>query len=203
MSKLAITGNDSGSGTFTIAAPNSDTDRTLTLPDEAGTVLTSASDIDGRLLKIHTHDFVDSSLSAVNMGSYATATGSSFTYTPVSSDSFIIIEGFIQTVFDSQASSGDNYNKVTIRLDIDGSNSTATSAWYRQDGADRAELGQTLYLQYFAANTSTSNKTISLEYIVNVSGQGSEAGINDAGGDNEPSYIVVKEYSGSVTTATS
>lgn len=43
MSKLAITGNDSGSGTFTIAAPNSNTDRTLTLPDEAGTVLTSAS----------------------------------------------------------------------------------------------------------------------------------------------------------------
>jgi len=43
MSKLAIRGNDSGSGTFTIAAPNSDTDRTLTLPDEAGTVLTSGT----------------------------------------------------------------------------------------------------------------------------------------------------------------
>jgi len=45
MSKIALTPNASGSGTFTIAAPNSDTDRTLTLPDEAGTVLTSASDI--------------------------------------------------------------------------------------------------------------------------------------------------------------
>ena len=41
MSKIALTGNASGSGTFTLAAPNSDTDRTLTLPDEAGTVLTS------------------------------------------------------------------------------------------------------------------------------------------------------------------
>ena len=40
MSKVAITGNTSGTGTFTIAAPNSNTDRTLTLPDEAGTVLT-------------------------------------------------------------------------------------------------------------------------------------------------------------------
>ena len=39
MSKIALTGNASGSGTFTLAAPNSDTDRTLTLPDEAGTVL--------------------------------------------------------------------------------------------------------------------------------------------------------------------
>lgn len=43
MSKIALTPNASGSGTFTIASPNSDTDRTLTLPDEAGTVLTSAS----------------------------------------------------------------------------------------------------------------------------------------------------------------
>jgi hypothetical protein len=43
MSKVAIQGNASGTGTFTIAAPNSNTDRTLTLPDEAGTVLTSAS----------------------------------------------------------------------------------------------------------------------------------------------------------------
>ena len=40
MSKVAIQGNASGTGTFTIAAPNSNTDRTLTLPDEAGTVLT-------------------------------------------------------------------------------------------------------------------------------------------------------------------
>ena len=45
MSKVSITGNASGTGTFTIAAPNSNTDRTLTLPDEAGTVLTSASSL--------------------------------------------------------------------------------------------------------------------------------------------------------------
>jgi hypothetical protein len=43
MSKIALTPNASGSGTFTIAAPNSNTDRTLALPDEAGTVLTSAT----------------------------------------------------------------------------------------------------------------------------------------------------------------
>ena len=38
MSKIALTGNASGSGTFTLAAPNSDTDRVLTLPDGAGTL---------------------------------------------------------------------------------------------------------------------------------------------------------------------
>jgi len=45
MSKVAIQGNASGTGTFTIAAPDSNNNNTLTLPDEAGTVLTSATDI--------------------------------------------------------------------------------------------------------------------------------------------------------------
>jgi hypothetical protein len=46
MSKVAIQGNASGTATFTVAAPvGTGVDRTLTLPDEAGTVLTSASSI--------------------------------------------------------------------------------------------------------------------------------------------------------------
>ena len=47
MSKVVIQGNASGTGDFTIAAPNSNTNRTLTLPDEAGTVLTTVSDLAG------------------------------------------------------------------------------------------------------------------------------------------------------------
>ena len=42
MSKVTIQGDASGTGIFTIASPNSNTDRTLVLPDEAGTVLTTA-----------------------------------------------------------------------------------------------------------------------------------------------------------------
>lgn len=45
MSKIALTGNASGTGTLTIAAPSTNTDRTLTLPDEAGTVLTTATPV--------------------------------------------------------------------------------------------------------------------------------------------------------------
>ena len=45
MSKISITPNASGTGVFTISSPATSTDRTLTLPDEAGTVLTSASSI--------------------------------------------------------------------------------------------------------------------------------------------------------------
>lgn len=41
MSKIALTPNASGSGTFTIASPNSDTDRVLTLPDGSATLATT------------------------------------------------------------------------------------------------------------------------------------------------------------------
>ena len=43
MSKIALTPNASGTGTLTIAAPNTSTDRTLTLPDETGTIISSTS----------------------------------------------------------------------------------------------------------------------------------------------------------------
>ncbi len=43
MSKVALSGNASGTGTFTIASPNSNTDRTLSLPDASGTILTTAT----------------------------------------------------------------------------------------------------------------------------------------------------------------
>ena len=42
MSKVAIKGADTGTGVFTIESPATNTDRTITLPDEAGTVVTTA-----------------------------------------------------------------------------------------------------------------------------------------------------------------
>jgi hypothetical protein len=38
MSNIALTPNASGTGTFTLASPNSNTNRTLTLPDAAGEI---------------------------------------------------------------------------------------------------------------------------------------------------------------------
>ena len=46
MSKIAVKGADTGTGVFTIESPATNTDRVLTLPDEAGTILTSGGAID-------------------------------------------------------------------------------------------------------------------------------------------------------------
>jgi len=45
MSKVKIEGHASGTGTLNIAAPNTNTDRTLTLPDGAGEILTNATSL--------------------------------------------------------------------------------------------------------------------------------------------------------------
>jgi sugar lactone lactonase YvrE len=47
MSKITLEPNSSGTGTFTLAAPDSDTNRTLTLPDSAGELLTTTGDGSG------------------------------------------------------------------------------------------------------------------------------------------------------------
>ena len=47
MSKISLTPNASGTGTFTLASPNSNTNRTLTLPDAAGELLTTTGDGSG------------------------------------------------------------------------------------------------------------------------------------------------------------
>ena len=44
MSKITLTPNAAGTGTFTVASPNSNTNRTLTLPDSAGELLTKTGD---------------------------------------------------------------------------------------------------------------------------------------------------------------
>ena len=74
MSKVALSGNASGTGTFTIASPNSNTDRTLTLPDATGTMLVS-----GQPVTATTGSFSGD----VTLGSsvLATPTGSAPSYT--------------------------------------------------------------------------------------------------------------------------
>jgi hypothetical protein len=74
MSKIALSGNASGTGTFTIASPNSNTDRTLNLPDAGGTVFVS-----GQAVTATTGSFSGD----VTLGSsvLATPTGSAPSYT--------------------------------------------------------------------------------------------------------------------------
>jgi hypothetical protein len=63
MSRVSLSGNPSGTGTFTIASPNSNTDRVLNLPDASGTLLTNSGTEPGAF---STLSVAGNNISAVN-----------------------------------------------------------------------------------------------------------------------------------------
>jgi hypothetical protein len=89
MSKVVITGNASGTGDFTIAAPNSNTNRTLTLPDEAGTLDTLQRA--GNVLQVVQTVKTDVFSATVNYLDSTAVTGLSVNITPISTSSKILV----------------------------------------------------------------------------------------------------------------
>lgn len=96
MSKVAIQGNASGTGVFTIAAPNTNTDRTLTLPDSAGTMMltdtgvTTAQMPAGSVLQVVSA--VKNDNTTTTSTSFVDITGLSVSITPRSATSKILIQ---------------------------------------------------------------------------------------------------------------
>ena len=86
MSKIALSGNASGTGTFTFAAPGTNTDRTLTLPDASGTVATTAD------LGSITH-----------LGTIATTSGSSVTLSGLTLTDYKFLQFSINGVSSTQS----------------------------------------------------------------------------------------------------
>jgi hypothetical protein len=92
MSKVQLQGNVSGTGVFTIASPNSNTDRTLTLPNQTGTILTNASTAGfpaGSVIQVVNSSATSGSTSTTSIS--FVATGRSLSITPTSASSKIAV----------------------------------------------------------------------------------------------------------------
>ena len=104
MSKIALTPNASGTGTLTLAAPNTNTDRTITLPDATGTVIYSdtsgnvgigTSSPDGKIdIQMSSMDVVAGLGGNYPMWTYRNGSGSWFhAGKSPSADAFVITAG--------------------------------------------------------------------------------------------------------------
>jgi len=96
LSKISLTPHASGTGIFTVASPNSSTDRTLTLPDETGTVLTdtsaiAASQITGGIGKVLQVVQGTTSTDTSTTGASYVDTGLTATITPTFTSSKILV----------------------------------------------------------------------------------------------------------------
>ena len=118
MSKISLEPNSSGSGTFTLAAPNSNTNRTLTLPDASGNII-AADASTGRfdssnmpagsvIQVVHSENITRQSFSE---RVYHTILSASIT--PSSSSSKIILQGFCHCHHSTT-------NSIGLRLTRDG-----------------------------------------------------------------------------------
>jgi hypothetical protein len=132
MSKISITPNASGTGVFTISSPATNTDRTLTLPDEAGTVLTSAPAPTAVAAAVTGSNYP-------NLTTANTTLGFSASITPISTSSKILIQ-FVSSV-DANTSNTEEWVAL-----FRGTTLLQTSNWYRRVTGDEPQKHALIYL---------------------------------------------------------
>ena len=127
MSSIKLESNASGTGIFTIASPNSNTNRTLTLPDATGTIITTAG---GAAISGTTGAFT----TTVGVGGATpAASGAGITFPATASAS-------------SDANTLDDYEEGTFTPTVVGA-STAGSTTYTNQFGRYVKIGSLVYVQ--------------------------------------------------------
>jgi len=169
MSKVVIQGNASGTGNFTIAAPNSNTDRTFNLPDEAGTIVTTAgvpvsAFPSGSVINVETSTITTNSTRASATGFADDLVFNS--YTPVRTNSTVHIIG--NAYFD-----GDNNTYCYSRWLVNGSTygttggiSTGISMAFYSSTSLNTHGGLPTPLQTSVSNTDGSDISVKCQAYV-------------------------------------
>lgn len=145
MSQVKIQGNASGTGIFTVAAPNSNTDRTLTLPDGAGTLdrLERAGNILQVVQAVKTDTFSNTT------GQWVNITGLNVNITPSSTSSRILL---LSNTF--AHGSGNSFLRLTR-------NGTAIGIGTQEGNREGVGAGD----GYFDSNNDNHNQTFSMMFV--------------------------------------
>ena len=160
MSKVVIQGHASGTGDFTIAAPNSNTDRTLTLPDEAGTVLTTAgvpSNVmpAGSVLQVVSTAKTD--VFSSSSTSFTDVTGLSVAITPSSSSNKILVS--VHFTAGATGANSPRFNLLRGSTNIaQPAGSTPSSLHLNTTGSNPARMGSIVFLDSPSTTSETTYK---------------------------------------------
>lgn len=187
MSQIKLSSNPSGTGIFTLESPATNTNRTLTLPDEAGTVITTAGVPKAALPAGSVLQVVQATYST-----YTTTTSTSFqdsglsaSITPTSSSSkvLVLVTCFVgkfdadygvnvRLVRDSTAistfvngaaqndSSTRNMNIGVSHNYVDSPATTSSTTYKIQFCNDGGASGSVAFNWYFNSQTTTSTLTL-------------------------------------------
>lgn len=170
MSKVVIQGNASGTGDFTIAAPNSNTDRTLTLPDAAGTVLTTGNQSDfpaGSVLQVVHVDGPASTVSKTGAGSLTVLSAA---ITPSSTSNKVLVMG---TAYAAGVGGSNTWLQIQI---LRGATNLKNGPY---QGISLANQGSALATNHLDSPSTTSSTTYNINIERGSSGtNGWDAGAN-------------------------
>ena len=170
MSSIKFESNASGTGIFTLASPNSNTNRTLTLPDNTGTILTTSSSGLGKVLQVHYFSYQPGTTFSTNSSSFTDLTGASTTFTPSQSGGFLIVQATVP-VGCYAPSGGDVYSYTAL------SDSSTQLQYIAFQGDNLGKLGDIIWLPVVAAHQvkvvhgSTSTKTFKIQVANNSTSQ--------------------------------
>ena len=129
MSKVKIQGNASGTGVLTISAPNTSTDRTITLPDTTGTLLDENSSVPAANLTGTVADARISALTASKLsGALPAISGASLTNLPAASGT---VKQIVQhsNATETNISDGNFHVTNTVALAAPASSSSVYLIW--------------------------------------------------------------------------
>jgi hypothetical protein len=187
LSNIAIQGAATGTGVFTLASPATNTNRTLTLPDEAGTIdtLQRAGNVLQVVQGVTSTEVGTASSSPVN-------TTIAATITPTSASNKILI--FVN-ISEAVKTNGSADNRMQLQLWKNGSNMTIAGKSYLMSGnlysATTLQARGTLGFQYLDSPSTTS----SLEYRVYFLSNDASASVL-VQNNGSPSTITLMEIAG-------
>ena len=188
MSKIKLTGHASGSGVLTIAAPNTDTDRTITLPDVTGTLLDSGSDLPAANLTGTVADARISALTASKLtGTLPAISGANLTNLPAQT-----LTGLTDTTVSTSDPTGTSNVSATGHLWV---NKSSGETYVCTDATNNANI----WMNVASGSGDIGDSPENVEYLVIAGGGG---GGGSGGGGGAGGYRTASSFavgSGSIT----
>lgn len=187
MSSIKLESNASGTGIFTIASPSSNTNRTISLPDNTGTILTSATTTGfpaGSVLQVQSAIKTDTF--TLTSSTYTDVTGASVSITPSSASSKILVMAYI-SLGNTTATAGSWFRVVRDSTAI----GVGTAAGNRTATAGNMYPPATYSLNAFGwHHLDSPASTLSLTYKIQVASEATyTVTVGRSGGDADVSYV--------------
>jgi hypothetical protein len=190
MASLIPSGSASGTGSMTLAAPTTNSNQTITLPDSTGTILTTGSPQSGGVIQV-VSTTLQTSFSTTS-SSYANVTGLAATITPkFSTSKILVLSSVAGSTSTGYTGAQITRNGTAIGVATGGSQTNGTFNGSFFDNGNQNSI-RTVSISYLDSPASTSALTYQVQ-VQNLSSNPTYINTNTNGTENGSSSITLME----------